>query len=240
MKYAASQVGSSNVPASVPSVQPWVNISQTTAIADAPNVAGCTGCHLVTEAEWMTVAQNVLSVVSNWSGGAVGSGYISSGHNDSAPNNALVPDPNDINSNAGETNQTFAQKRTLKLTNGQIIWDMAGNVWQWTTGQTNGTTAQQPGVVGNAYASYIEWPNVTTNGTLVINPFPSGTGLTGSNTWNSGKGIGMLSSSTTDTNLNGFFRGGNWSRNGVDGVFALDLSNSSGNSYNTVGFRVSR
>jgi hypothetical protein len=237
MKYAASQVGATNVPTSVPSVQPWVSISQTTAIANSPNVAGCTGCHLITEAEWMTIAQNVLSVASNWSGAAVGSGYISSGHNDSAPNNALVPDPSDANGNASETNQTFQQKRTLTLTNGQVIWDMAGNVWQWTAGTVAGG---QPGVAGNNYSSWIEWPNVTTNGTLAINPFPSGTGFSGSNTWNSSKGVGILISNTTDNGLHGFFRGEVWNGGSGGGVLALDLAAVPSGTSATIGFRVSR
>jgi prepilin-type N-terminal cleavage/methylation domain-containing protein len=148
MKYAASHSdatsssqGTSTTPISAPSVQQWINVSQTTSIADAPNVVGCTGCHLITEAEWLTIAQNVLSYANNWSGAAVGSGYISSGHNDNAPANALVADPVDTNWNAGETNQTFAQRRTLTLTNGQVIWDIAGNIYEWTQGVTNGTTA---------------------------------------------------------------------------------------------------
>lgn len=237
MKYAASQVGATNVPTSVPSVQPWVNISQTTAIANSPNVAGCTGCHLITEAEYMTIAQNVLSVASNWSTGTVGSGYIYSGHNDNQPANALVPDPSDANGYAGETNTGGNQKRTLTLTNGQVIWDIAGNVWQWTAGTVAGG---QPGVTGNNYASWIEWPNVTTNGTLAVNPFPSGTGLTGSNTWNSSKGVGMLISSTTDAGLSGFVRGGYWAYGGSAGVLGLLLGIGPGGANGTVGFRVSR
>jgi formylglycine-generating enzyme required for sulfatase activity len=177
----------------------------------------------------------MLHSTSNWSGGVVGTGYISSGHNDSAPNNALAPDPSDANGNAGETNQTFAQKRTLTLTNGQVIWDLAGNVWEWTAGTVAGG---QPGVAGNNYSSWIEWPNVTTNGTLAVNPFPSGTGLSGSNTWNSSKGVGMLISSTTNNGLSGFIRGGAWYIGSLDGVLALDLYNGPGVAGADLGFRV--
>jgi len=238
MKYAASQVGATNVPTSVPSVQPWVNISQTTAIANSPNVVGCTGCHLITEPEYMTIAQNVLGVASNWSTGTVGSGWISSGHNDMAPYNALVPDPSDANGNAGETNQTFAQKRTLTLSNGQVIWDMAGNVLEWTSGTS---TTGQPGVAGNAYASQIQWPSVTTHGTLSQDPFPGTTGITGSSAWTSTQGIGQLISNPAEAGLRGFLRGGDWGNgNGNAGVLALNLSSSPSGTLTNIGFRVSR
>jgi prepilin-type N-terminal cleavage/methylation domain-containing protein len=237
MKYAASQVGSTTTPISQAGTTPWVNISQTTAIANSPNVAGCTGCHLITEAEYMTIAQNVLSVASNWSGGSVGSGYIYSGHNDNAPANALAPDSNDANGYYGETNQGGNQRRTLALTNGQVIWDIAGNVWEWTSGQTTGG---QPGVAGNAYASWIQWPNVTTPGTLSPNVFPSGTGITGSSAWTSTQGIGQLLSNPAEASLRGFLRGGGWYHGSSAGVLTLHLSGSPSDTGSTFGFRVSR
>jgi prepilin-type N-terminal cleavage/methylation domain-containing protein len=249
MKYAASHSdatsstqGTSTVPISAPSVQQWVNISQTTAIANSPNVAGCTGCHLITEAEWMTIAQNVLSVASNWDDGAgnhtVGVGYIYSGNNDGYPGNASIADPSDANGYTGTSNTAPSnQRRTLTLTNGQVIWDLAGNIWEWTAGTVAGG---QPGVAGNNYASYIEWSTVTTNGTLAVNPFPSGTGLSGASTWNSGKGVGKLISSTTDNSLSGFLRGGFWGYGGIDGVLALYFGYGPSGTNTIIGFRVSR
>jgi prepilin-type N-terminal cleavage/methylation domain-containing protein len=227
MKYAASQVGSTTTPISQASGTPWVNISQTTAIANSPNVAGCTGCHLITEAEYMTIAQNVLSVPSNWSGGTVGSGYIPRGNS----NSSAAMD--------GTTDLTGVNKRTLTLTNGQVIWDLAGNVWEWTTGQTNGTTAQQPGISGSGW-NWHEWTSITANSSLAINPFPSGTGLSGSSTWNSTQGIGQIYSNSDDTGLYGFLRSGYWNYGGLAGVLTLGLSHGPGTAGNGLGFRVSR
>ena len=239
MKYAASQVGATNVPTSVPSVQPWVNISQTTAIANSPNVAGCTGCHLITEAEYMTIAQNVLSVPSNWSGGSVGSGYIYSGHNDNAPANALVPDPSDANGYAGETNTGGNQKRTLTLTNGQVIWDLAGNVWEWTNATIAGN--QQPGLTGEVAYAWKQW----NNGSLLMNGLPalsrpSSTGIAGISGWSSTQGIGQLYSNYGDTGTRAFLRGGAWGNGGYAGVLALFLAYGPSGAHSNVGFRVSR
>ncbi len=243
MKYAASHSdatagaqGTSTTPISAPSVQQWVSVSQTTAASVAPNVAGCTGCHLITEAEYLTIAQNVLNVPSNWSTGTVGSGYIYSGHNDNAPANALVADPSDSNGYAGETNVGGNQRRTLTLSNGQVIWDIAGNIWEWTNGTS---TTGQPGISAGSYG-WREWTAVTALGTLSPNVFPSGTGLTGASTWNSSKGIGQIYSNADETALRGFFRGGAWNIGSGAGVLSLGLNYAPGYAGSFIGFRVSR
>jgi prepilin-type N-terminal cleavage/methylation domain-containing protein len=229
MKYAASQSGSTAV--SVPSVTPWVNISQTTALSTAS--AACSGCHLITEAEWLTIAQNVLSVPSNWNTGTVGSGYVYSGHNDSAPANILIPDTNDANGYSNETNTGGNQRRTLTLTNSQVIWDLAGNAWEWTAGTS---TTGKPGSNGSAFR---EWNVLTTSGSLPINPMPSfGTPTAGS--WNSSQGIGQIYSDSSDVALRGFLRSGSWNSNVDDGVLALNLGIVPGLTAADVGFRVSR
>ncbi|MCX6728638.1 MAG: prepilin-type N-terminal cleavage/methylation domain-containing protein [Candidatus Saccharibacteria bacterium] len=244
MKYVASHSdatagtqGTSTTPISAPGVQQWVNVSQTAAIANSPNVAGCPTCHLITEAEWLTIAQNVLSVPGNWSGAAVGSGYISSGHNDNAPANALVADPSDANGNAGETNQTFAQKRTLTLTNGQVIWDMAGNVMKWTSGTT---TTVQPGIIGELGYAYKEWISVTTQGTLTPYPSPASTGITGASSWTTSNGVGILYSYAGEVSPSGCLRGGYWNDGSWAGILALGLSFAPNTTNTLIGFRVSR
>ena len=130
MKYEAKNVG--GVATSQVASTPWVMISQTDAMTTSS--AACSGCHLISEAEWLTIAHNVLGVSSNWSGGTVGSGYIYGGHNDNSPTNALAADTNDANGYSGETNTGGNQRRTLTLTNGEVIWDIAGNVYEWTSG----------------------------------------------------------------------------------------------------------
>lgn len=66
MQYEAKNDGSGNA-ISTADTTPWVSISQRTAQDTAR--AACTGCHLITEPEWMTIADNVLWVNENWSGG---------------------------------------------------------------------------------------------------------------------------------------------------------------------------
>jgi len=152
-------------------------------------------------------------------------------------NSLLVADASDANGYSGETNQGGNQRRTLALTNGQVIWDLAGNVLEWTSGTS---TTGQPGVAGNAYVSWIEWPNVTTPGTLSPNVFPSGTGISGASSWNSGNGIGQLLSNPAEMGLHGFLRGGAWGDGGVVGVLMLRLDYTPSNTNAWFGFRVSR
>lgn len=235
MKYEAKQADSVT-PISQAAGIPWVNINQNDASTYSKNVAGCSGCHLITEAEWLTIAQNVLSVSSNWSTGVVGSGYIYSGHNDNAPANALAADPSDANGYAGETNIGGNQRRTLTLTNGQVIWDMAGNDYEWTSGTlTNG----QPGIIGETGYAWKEWTAANVAGSLSPSPFPS-YGNPVASGWGSSQGIGLLCSYGTDVGSRGFIRGGSWYFANYAGIFMLNLTNPPDLIHSTVTFRVAR
>ena len=196
--------------------------------------AACDGCHLISEAEYLTIAHNVLSVPSNWSGGSVGSGYIYSGHNDNSPGSALAASTSDSDGYSGTGNVSPSkQRRTLTLTNGEVIWDIAGNVWDWTSGQTSGG---QPGASGYVWR---QWNTIAGTGSLSPNPHPS-YGTPASSNWTSTQGIGWIWSSSTEPGLRGFRRGGNWYRGSYAGVLSLNLYNSPsyGNGY--IGFRVAR
>lgn len=221
---------------------PIVKITQPTAIAISSTIGDVydcdSGCHLITEAEWMTLAQNVISVASNWSGGSVGNGYIYSGHNDNKPANALEADTNDLNGYAGETNTGGNQRRTLTLTNGQVIWDLAGNIQEWTSGKTNNLTAQQPGINGLGYANR-EYSALTNGGSFDIRVNPVSTGINGADSWVN-NGVGRIYSSSDDSSQRGFLRSGYWNYCSSAGVFYLHL----GYAPNTVvtfgGLRVAR
>lgn len=218
---------------SVASGNPISTINQTDAISYASSTFGCTGCKLITEAEWMTLAQNVLSVASNWSGNAVGSGFIYSGHNDNSPANSL-PASTDTDGYSGTGNVSGNQRRTLTLTNGEVIWDLAGNLQEWTSGQMTGG---QP--TGSGYA-WREWTAVT-GGSFVVNPYPSGTGLSGASTWTSTNGIGQIWSSSAETVQRGFLRGGVYYYSaGGAGVLGIMLNYSPSATAEVPGFRVTK
>jgi prepilin-type N-terminal cleavage/methylation domain-containing protein len=247
MKYEAKITGQSNgnqtyssafVPQSRPDGTPWVNITQTDAIAESSTVVGCTGCHLISEVEWLTIAHNVLSVGSNWSGGSVGSGYIYSGHNDSTPNNSLAADTNDGNGYSGTGNGGISgQRRTLTLTNGEVVWDMAGNISEWTTGTIAGS--QQPGLAGDTGYSWREW----NNGSLVMRGLSSSArpsyGTPAASGWTSVQGIGQLASYYGESFPHAFNRGGDWG-NPNAGILTLVLNADVTAINSGIGFRVAK
>ena len=106
---------------------PWVRLTW----QEARSACTASGGQLISENQWLSIAYQVSSVGENWSGGAVGSGYLYSGHNDNSPDAALKAADSDDNGYAGTGNNADSQRRTLTLPNRQVIWDLAGNVWEW-------------------------------------------------------------------------------------------------------------
>lgn len=239
---------SSFVPESRVSGTPWVKISQTSAIAEASTV--CTGCHLITDAEWLTIAQNVLRVESNWSGGSVGNGYIYSGHNDSRDGaSGGGADPlaasTDEDGYFGTGNVAPSnQRRTLTLSNGEVIWDLAGNVWEW----TNGTAAPQPTIVMPCKANttsygWFDWTEVNNSPNIVPDSSPTFTGISGASSWGSDQGVGRIYCKTNETSVRAIARGGAWYSNWTGpyaGVLQMFMGEGTSVGYNNEGFRVTR
>lgn len=242
MKYEAKNNGSGTA-ISTATGTPWVSISQTSALTTS--AAACTSCHLMSEAEWMTIAANVMSVASNWSGGAVGSGYIYSGHNDNSPASVLAASTDDTQGYYGETNTGGNQRRTLTLTNGQVIWDFAGDAWEWTNMTID--PSQAPYASGSSASQFMQWngTNVVMNGLQRISQPAAISAQAGS--WSSVQGIGMLYSGTTDFNGNAyggplaFVRGGSYNNSGGDaGVLELAINTSPTGGGANIGFRVAK
>lgn len=253
MKYEAKITGndvgttaynSSMVPDSRATGTPWTNISQANAITEAQTA--CAGCHLITEAEWMTIAANILSVASNWSGGAVGSGYVFQGHTDNAPANTIAASTTDTlgytntGNTAGETAvangvEGNTQKRTHILSNGSVIWDFSGNAAEWTAGTITGG---QPTFGAGVYG-WTEWNNSTLQlNNLPATSRPASIGTT-AGTYSSVQGIGqMYTSNPVDTRA--YFRGGFFSSGSFGGILGLSMAYQPSGVLSSHGFRVTK
>ncbi len=131
---------------------PWTGVDLQFAIdtCDDLNKAGVPGnFHLITNAEWMTIAYSIENNPQNWSGSSVGAGHLPTGHSDgscidspsgcesgqnflAAPATDADPCWGTHNSNCvTKSHIDFWQKRTFVLGNDYLIWDMAGNVNSW-------------------------------------------------------------------------------------------------------------
>ncbi len=201
---------------SVASGYPIANVSQTNAITRCSTVSvGSSTAHLITNNEWMTTARDAEAQAGNWSLGSVGSGYLYAGHNDNAPALAVVASTTDTGNNAcaytntagdaesptgscptNTANNTSGtagnQKRVLTLSNGSYIWDIPGNVWEWTNDTIQGKDQPTSGTPGFAWR---EFTALTTYGTLTydkVRPLAS--------TYDATYGVGRIYSDGTGTN----------------------------------------
>jgi hypothetical protein len=119
---------------------------------------------------------------------------------------------------AGGANKS--QMRTHVLSNGNVIWDLAGNVWEWTDAQCDTTSWYSTG--------WVEWNNANVTDWEKLVAGPSGS-LTSSN--GAGKYYGCSSSG------NALLRGGDYGDGPGAGVFAALLNYGQWYVASNVGFR---
>lgn len=143
MKYEAKNDGGGNAVSQTVN-PPWVIISADNAQSrcEAMTEGGFSGTFsLISNPEWMTIARDIESVGTNWSGSITGSGNLARGWSaktaeDGFQNTAVAPvtDGTCIFNSAADTCAaigTHKLRRTHQLSNGSEIWDLAGNVWEW-------------------------------------------------------------------------------------------------------------
>ena len=197
------------------------------------------GYHLITDKEWMTIARNILFVADNWTGGSVGSGYLFNGNSGDTDRGYNGIDP-DYGTEAERTGRDAnAVRAKYKLSTGEYIWDVSGNVWNW----TNNVVLQSQEPQCSATVDTWAWAEYTAclryNGLNYIQPTNRG--------WNSDQGIGRIysyhpSTTSTASTQYAFRRGGSWYDGANAGAFALRLSiiPSGTDTYDGIGFRCSR
>lgn len=171
MKYEARQKGATGDDAKIPTVsddvltsKPWASISRDNAITYSKNVENCKDCHLIKDKEWATIVENILKVNGNFYG--VDKNKLFVGHSDNSPNYSLAinykTDPYDGTGNNADSNP--AQKRTFTLTNGETIWDFAGNLYEMIEEVIPGNGTSYPSV---ATTTYYSWDN-----SIITSSFP--------------------------------------------------------------------
>ncbi len=205
----------SYAPVSVSSGLPIGNITRANAATYCANIGG----HLMTNAEWMTIARNLEQVSTNWNSGAgpVGTGAVNRGRYTGF-----------LTALDGTTESSGATRRTHYLSSTDKIWDMSGNVAEWLTD----TCAQGTGA-GNYHniGSFTEWTNAN------FDDYERGAAGPSVNTYNDGtNGLGRAYTCSTPGNY--FVRGGfvQSTNTNYAGIFQLDQTQT-GTANNQIGFR---
>lgn len=130
-KYEMKNV--SSVATSQAASAPWASINRTSAISACTSIG--TGYDLISNDQWQTLARNIADVGWNWSSGTAYSGNVSQGHSDNNPASLLAAGADTspcVNTGQACTTTTWnSQRRTHQLSNGQTIWDVAGNANEW-------------------------------------------------------------------------------------------------------------
>ncbi len=221
---------------SVSSGNPIVNISQTNAISRCSTISlNTTTAHLQTNNEWMSMARNAEGQNANWTNGTVGSGALFSGHNDNSPTYSLVASNDDTLGYTNTDQSSGGQKRTLTLSNGSVLWDLPGNVFEWTNDTTTDRANQPDSGTHVGSFNFTEFTALTGYGTLsydTIRPANS--------SYNSTHGMGRLyhcDTCTSNATTYGFIRGGRWANGAATGVFTLFLGGPPSDETNGTGFR---
>lgn len=243
MKYEAkcSQIDGNNcdfdvaneIPVSKPDGTPWVRIDQEEAKSECESIGA--GYHLVTNNEWMTVTTNITNNPNNWSGNSIGSGTLNRGHSDNSPVVACAANVDDSKSfveddggddctNHGpgvEDDET--QKRTHLLSSGEIIWDLAGNIWEYIDFSTDDYPTTNITELGTGRSVEFTLPLIGTKEVKVVDLIPQ---IAIDNEWNSTQSIGKYyrHNVNADRPLAAMRRGGYWNDNVTSGLFGADFA----------------
>ena len=222
-KYEMKNDGSHNAVSQANGI-PYTTISRDEAILKCQDMG--LGYDLISNDEWQTVARNIELVPSNWAHSTVGSlGGLNAGHTDEQPDQPLAASDDDKKP-CFQTGQACSQKdwhnqkRTHTISNGEIIWDISGNVHEWMKDTDNsGIEVNHYGFVSIVQAS--EDP-------LIKEVFgPQGD-------YNKGLQLGSLS---LKPNMGTIYRGGGWDDGSRAGLFAASTAARPNEAKGEVGFR---
>ncbi|NRA45916.1 MAG: hypothetical protein HRU09_13250 [Oligoflexales bacterium] len=236
MKYEAKKVDDSAM--SMPAQNPWLvgNRWTTEQVAiDACESLG-QGFQLITNVQWMSMVTDMTGVGENWTSGIVGTGTLIRGHSDSFPNKRCPASENDadvffessncIGNTAGDS---LDQRRTHVLSNGAIVWDVAGNATDLVNMEL--VPWNQP----IAVSGHQEFTDVSGNQYLALTDLLPQIAI--DNLWNSTFGIGKYRKGDSGKYDRWLTRGGKYDEFNSAGLFTSDFE---GFEYgNHTGFRCS-
>lgn len=201
-QFAASK-GHCGIPQSTLSAKPWVNINYHNAVAACKD----SGLNLLTETQALAIAIDISQQDINWTGGKVGEGKLYQGLHKGTVSSAQ---PGDYESPDAE------ERRWHQLSNGERIYDFAGNIYEWIFDDVQG---DENGLIAKPFAE---------DSASLQAPYPS-----------MEKGMGWRPDAGTDWSGYALIRGGFWSSGANAGAFSLGLDRPV-SGFGLVGFRCTK
>nr|BFD61003.1 hypothetical protein CKG001_31100 [Bdellovibrio sp. CKG001] len=238
-KYEMKDVGS--VATSQAGGSPWGSINRSDAIAACQALGA--DYDLISNAQWNQLAQNLASVSTNWSSGAVASGALNRGHfnddfgwllaaggddhpcfgldldEDSTPDSQAALD--------AVCNPTLWHKnrRTHQLSTGKVIWDFAGNSWEWTKDDYSAGAATANTYISELISQADSFTTLFAPPSNLLCSDPNSNDFCGmGHAWINAPGGAVT-------------RGGSLYNGTQTGIFSVDLDNSASYSAAHLGFR---
>ncbi|MFP4401734.1 MAG: archaellin/type IV pilin N-terminal domain-containing protein [Candidatus Nanoarchaeia archaeon] len=244
MQFEAKDV--SGVATSQPSSTPWVIIDFPTARSACTDLntehSSLEGTFkMITNREWMTIARNAEQQSANWADGVVGS-EVSSGGGLKRGNVGIDDSASYDGANPADRSIETDTKAMLTLSNGEVIWDVGGNVYEWVDLLENGNT-----IDGNACSGgggwYSYFGNDGDSECSFVAPYSKDNatdtryemGPLGD--YNANEGVGRIYS--YDSTGRALLRGGGWGGGADAGAFTAFLDIAPLSEASLIGFRCS-
>jgi hypothetical protein len=189
----------------------WTGISQGEARLACESLG--TGYHLISENEWLTMAEDIIRVAAN------DIDEEEEGLQLAGANISEYEANESESATSSELEQATSTTNTFVLSNDSIINNLVGGASEWTDQIVTQAGLVEP--VMNAWQEYYEVTDY--KGMNIFPPYY----------YSSANGIGRIFTGDNENILRGFVRG-------TDGVFSLDLSHSPIEATSTIGFRCAK
>lgn len=222
-------------PVSSQSGLPWVSLTITEAKSKCVSLGE--DYDLISNPEWLAIANEIESNPSNWSSGVVGSGKLAVGHTDYDPYLLSREENSSYFKTKNNANNGWDQRRNLFLESGEEIWDFSGNAWEWVDYSLGGALDAANSKCGPQWREFYHINlGCGVNGLAEIDYMPLNPA--GINSWDYGANYNLGRIYGQNNLSEGYLlRGGAFTAGQDSGIYSLALDADAHSGANNIGFR---